>query len=67
MGNTTFKTFDAFVNAKNQYSFKNMPNSDQVDFAIRNKGIAENGMNWQTAYAYGYDRNPIIQLNWKMV
>ena len=65
MGNTTFKTFDAFVNAKNQYSFKNMPSSDQVDFAIRNAGKAENGMNWQVAYAYGFDRNPIIEMNWK--
>ncbi len=65
MGNTTFKTFDAFVNAKNQYSFKNMPSSDQVDFAIRNAGKAKNGMNWQVAYAYGFDRNPIIEMNWK--
>ena len=65
MGNTTFKTFDAFVNAKNQYSFKNMPSSDKVDFAIRNKGIAKNGTNWQLAYAYGFDRNPIIEMNWK--
>jgi len=65
MGNTTFKTFDAFVNAKNQYSFKNMPSSDQVDFAIRNAGKAEDGMNWQVAYAYGFDRNPIIEMNWK--
>ena len=64
MGDTTFQTFDAFVNAKSQYAY-DMPKSNEVDFAIRNKGIAKNGMNWQTAYAYGYDRNPIINLRWK--
>ena len=64
MGNTTFRTFDAFVNAKAQYQY-NMPDPTDLDFSIRNKGTLENGQNWQVAYSYGYDKNPIVLLNWK--
>jgi len=64
MGNTTFRTFDAFVNARAQYQY-NMPDATDLDFAIRNKGTLESGQNWQVAYSYGYDKNPIVLLNWK--
>jgi hypothetical protein len=65
MGKTTFETFDAFVNAKSQYTTRKMPKSTDLDFAIRNKGTTEDGQNWQFAYSFGYDKNPIIDLAWK--
>jgi len=67
MGKTTFQTFDAFVNAKSQYTTRKMPKSTDLDFAIRNKGTTEDGQNWQFAYSYGYDKNPIIDLAWKNI
>jgi hypothetical protein len=45
MGATTFKTFDAFVNAKSQYVY-NMPDDTDLDIAFRFKNSTENGLNY---------------------
>jgi hypothetical protein len=63
MGATTFKTFDAFVNAKSQYVY-NMPDDTDLDIAFRFKNSTENGLNYSINTSYNYDKNPIIDLNW---
>jgi len=64
MGNATFLTFDAFSNARSQYKY-DMPKNTEFDFAFRHGTQFDNGLNLSTAYAYAYDKNPIINLSWK--
>ncbi|WXU00093.1 MAG: hypothetical protein Ctma_0804 [Catillopecten margaritatus gill symbiont] len=63
MTNTTFRTFDAFVNAKSQYVY-NMPKDTDVDVAARFKG-SRDGVNYSVNASYNYDKNPIIDLSWR--
>jgi hypothetical protein len=63
MGNATFATFDAFVNAKSQYVF-NMPDDLDLDLAARYKNSLDNGLSYSVNYAYAYEKNPIINLGW---
>jgi len=63
MTNTTFRTFDAFVNAKSQYVY-NMPDDTDMDVALRFKGT-KNGVNYSLNSSYNYDKNPIIDLSWR--
>ena len=64
MGSTTFRTFDAFVNAKSQYVY-NMPTGSDLDLAMRVKRSLDNGLNYSLNYSYNYDKNPIINLSWR--
>ena len=64
MDRTAFSTFDAFVGAKSQYVY-NMPDDTDMDLAFRFKNSTSNGVNYSLAYAYQYDKNPIINLRWK--
>jgi len=64
MTNTTFRTFDAFVNAKSQYIY-NMPSDSDVDLALRFKNTTSNGVNYSLNTSYNYDKNPIINLSWR--
>ena len=64
MGNATFGTFDAFVNARSQYVY-NMPDDSDVDLAVRLKRSLDNGLNYSLNYSYNYDKNPIINLSWR--
>jgi len=64
MGSTTFKTFDAFVNAKSQYAY-NMPSDSDVDLAMRYKNSTADGVNYSLNASYNYDKNPIINLSWR--
>ena len=64
MGNTTFLTFDAFVNARSQYAY-NMPDDADVDLAVRLKRSLDSGLNYSLNYSYNYDKNPIINLSWR--
>ena len=63
MGNTTFRTFDAFANAKSKYVY-NMPSSSNVDVATRFKATTKGGLNYTLNASYNYDKNPIIALSW---
>jgi len=63
MGNTTFKTFDTFVNAKSQYVY-DMPSSTDMDIALRRRGSTADGVNYSLNASYNYDKNPIINLGW---
>jgi hypothetical protein len=63
MGNTTFKTFDTFVNAKSQYVY-DMPDSTDMDIALRRRGSTADGVNYSLNASYNYDKNPIINLGW---
>ncbi len=63
MGNTTFRTFDTFANAKSQYVY-NMPDNADMDVAARFKG-SKDGMNYSINTSYNYDKNPIINLSWR--
>lgn len=64
MTNTTFRTFDAFVNARSQYVY-NMPKDSDVDVAARFKGSTQNGLNYSMNASYNYDKNPIVNLSWR--
>jgi hypothetical protein len=64
MGKTTFRTFDAFVNAKSQYVY-NMPEDSELDVATRFKGSTQGGVNYSVNASYNYDKNPIINLSWR--
>jgi len=64
MGSTTFRTFDAFVNAKSQYVY-NMPSDSDADLALRFKNTTKNGVNYSLNTSYNYDKNPIIDLSWR--
>jgi hypothetical protein len=63
MGNTTFKTFNAFVNAKSQYVY-DMPENSEIDLATRYKNTTADGVNYSLNASYNYDKNPIIDLAW---
>jgi hypothetical protein len=64
MGSTTFRTFDAFANAKSQYVY-NMPEDSDLDVATRFKGSTQSGTNYSINASYNYDKNPIIDLSWR--
>jgi len=64
MGNATFGTFDAFVNARSQYVYE-MPDDGDVDLAVRLKRSLDSGLNYSINYSYNYDKNPIINLSWR--
>ena len=63
MGQTTFKTFNTFVNAKSQYVYE-MPDSTDMDIALRRKGSTADGVNYSMNASYNFDKNPIINLGW---
>ena len=64
MGSATFLTFDAFGNARSQYIY-DMPKDKDLDVAFKYGTHLDNGMNLTWAYAYAYDKNPIINLSWR--
>jgi len=64
MQNTTFKTFDAFVNAKSQWVY-NMPSDADVDLALRYKNSTADGVNYSLNASYNYDKNPIVNMSWR--
>jgi len=64
MGNTTFMTFDAFVNAGSQYVY-DMPKNSDIDLATRYKTTTADGVNYSLNASYNYDKNPIIDLSWR--
>ena len=64
MRNATFTTFDTFAGAKSQYVY-NMPESTDLDLAMRYKNSTPDGMNYSVNYSYNYDKNPIINLSWR--
>lgn len=64
MTNTTFRTFDAFANARSQYVY-NMPEDKDLDIATRFKGSTQSGVNYSINVSYNYDKNPIINLSWR--
>jgi len=64
MSNTSFLTFDAFVNAGSQYVY-NMPTDGDVDLAVRTKRATKGGVNYSLNASYNYDKNPIIDMSWR--
>jgi len=64
MDRTTFSTFDAMVNAKSQYKF-DMPTGGDLDYSMRYKNTLDNGTNYSLNYSYAFDKNPIIDLDWR--
>jgi len=64
MGNTTFYTFDRFVNARSQYVY-NMPKDSDLDLAFRYKNTTRDGMNYSFNFSHNYDKNPVIDLSWR--
>jgi len=63
MNETTFATFDTFVNAKSQYVY-DMPNNDAADIAIRFAESTKSGVNYNIVFSNNYDKNPHIDLGW---
>jgi hypothetical protein len=64
MGDTTFRTFDSFVNAGSQYVY-NMPSSDEVDFAVKTSQTTNSGVNYSLNFSNSFDKNPVINLSWR--
>ena len=64
MDRTPFSTFDAFVGAKSQYKYL-MPSSTDADISLRYKDTLSSGLSYSLNYANAYDKNPIININWK--
>jgi len=64
MTDTGFRTFDTFVNARSQYIYS-MPESDDVDFAIKTSQSTKSGLNYSVNFSNSYDKNPIIDLSWR--
>jgi hypothetical protein len=64
MTDTGFRTFDTFVNARSQYVYS-MPESDDVDFAIKTSQTTKNGVNYSLNFSNSYDKNPVIDLTWR--
>jgi len=64
MGNTGFRTFDTFVNARSQYKYS-MPSDSDVNLAFRTQESTADGVNYSMNYSYNYDTNPIIDLSWR--
>ena len=64
MDRTTFSTFDSFVNAKSQYKY-DMPSDGDVDYSMRYKNTLDDGTNYSLNYSYAYDKNPIIDIDWR--
>lgn len=64
MPNANFLTFNAMVNAGSQYVY-DMPDSDDVDFAVKTSQTTKNGVNYSLNFSNSYDKNPIIDLSWR--
>jgi len=64
MSNATFMTFDAFAGVGSQYVY-NMPESDDVDFAIKTSQTTKSGVNYSLNFSNSSDKNPIINMSWR--
>jgi len=64
MANASFATFDAFVDAGSQYKY-DMPDDTDLDYAMRYNNTTEDGTNYSLVASYNYDKNPIIDLDWR--
>ena len=64
MGDTTFATFDTFAGMGTQYVY-DMPDDADVDLALRYKNTTQDGVNYSLNASYNYDKNPIINLDWR--
>jgi hypothetical protein len=63
MDRTPFSTFDAFVDATSEYKF-DMPDDLDADLALRYKNSLDNGLGYSVNYAYAYDKNPHLTIDW---
>jgi hypothetical protein len=64
MDRTSFATFDAFVGATSEYVY-DMPDDLDMNLAFRFKDSLENGLGYSVNYAYAYDHNPIVTVDWR--
>lgn len=64
MGNTTFATFDSFVNMSTDYRKAHKDKSEQ-NFGFRYKNSTDGGTNYSINYAYRMDANPYIDMHWE--
>jgi len=64
MGDTTFATFDTFVNMKSEYR-KDYPSNSDANIGLKFNNSTSNGVNYSINYLNGYDTNPIIDLHWE--
>ncbi len=66
MGNTTFGTFDAFVNMNTVYrrDYDTDPFSES-NLGFRFRNTTEGGTNYSINYAYRWDSNPYVDIHWE--
>jgi len=62
MHDTTFSTFDAFVNMKSKYVVDH--NSDPT-IGWRFKDATDDGLNWSFNVTHGNDTNPYVDMEWQ--
>lgn len=64
MSNTTFATFDTFVNAKSDYD-RDYPDELEPNLGMRYRGTLGSGFNYSLNYLYHYDANPYVDMHWE--
>ena len=62
MPETTFATFDTFVNMKSKYV---VDHDDRATVAARYKNTTEGGLNYTFNIMHGNDANPYIDMEWQ--
>jgi hypothetical protein len=62
MHDTTFATFDAFVNMKSKYV---VDHSSNPTVGWRLKDSTKDGMNWSFNVTHGSDTNPYVDMEWQ--
>jgi hypothetical protein len=64
MPNTTFATFDAFVNATTEYR-RDYPDELDPNLGFRVKSSVGNNFNYSMNYLWHYDANPYVEMHWE--
>jgi len=62
LDNTTFATFDAFVNMKSKYVVEN---STEKTIALRHSDSTKGGLNYSLNFINGNDTNPYVAMEWQ--
>ncbi|MEO5333211.1 MAG: hypothetical protein H7839_14430 [Magnetococcus sp. YQC-5] len=64
MNNTTFATFNSFVNATSTYR-RNYPDAMNLNIGLRYKNSIGGNFNYSLNYLNHYDPNPYVALSWE--
>jgi hypothetical protein len=63
MDQTTFASFESFVDLQTKYVVDH-PSASDVNTGLRYKNTTQNGVNWSVNYLNHYDSNPYVDAAW---